>query len=70
MNEGFWKQTKNKYPGLDRNIETEILVIGGGICGVLCAYQLSLKGFSVVLVEKDELGSHRTARTTAIITAL
>lgn len=55
---------------LDKNIETDILVVGGGICGVLCAYQLSQKGYSVVLVEKDELGSHRTIKTTAVITAL
>lgn len=70
MNKGFWKVLEKKYPSLDRNIETEILVIGGGICGVLCAYSLSQRGYKVVLVEKDELGSHRTIRTTAVITAL
>ncbi len=58
-----------EFPTVEEDIETEVLVIGGGICGVLCAYQLSKK-HKVILVEKNRIASARTAKTTAVITAL
>ncbi|MGM9971226.1 MAG: FAD-dependent oxidoreductase [Anaeroplasmataceae bacterium] len=70
MNKGFWDEAIKKYKALDKNIKTDVLVVGGGLAGVLTAYRLAIKGYSVVLVEKDELGSHRTIKTTAVITAL
>ncbi len=35
---------------------TRALVLGGGIVGVCCAYQLARRGFRVTLIEKDEPG--------------
>lgn len=70
MNESIWGRSKREYPSINKDIETEILVVGGGICGILCAYQLSSRGYSVVLVEKDSIGSHRTFKSTAVVTAL
>ena len=29
------------YPPLQENISTEVIVVGGGIAGALCAYYLS-----------------------------
>lgn len=71
MQKTIWEDIQLPFfPALKKNIETEVLVIGGGICGVLCAYRLSKAGKKVVLVEKNTLCSQRTKRTTAVITAL
>lgn len=70
MKETLWQKVQlDKYDKLEEDLETDVLVIGGGICGILCAYQLSKK-YNVVLVEKNQIASGRTARTTAVITAL
>ncbi len=42
---------------MDSNQENPVVVIGGGIIGVCCAYYLSLAGKSVVIIEKGDLGS-------------
>jgi glycine/D-amino acid oxidase-like deaminating enzyme len=57
-----------KYPKLDRDIEADVAVIGGGMAGVLCAYVLSRSGQKVVLLEKETVGSGATLATTAFIT--
>ncbi len=66
----IWQEIQlPKYPSLDRDITTDVLVVGGGICGVLCAYRLAKK-YKVVLVEANQIASSRTCKTTATITAL
>src|SRR5687768_893019 len=62
------KKASKKYPQLIGNVETEIVVIGGGITGVQTAYLLAKKGKKVVLIEKDEIGEGATEYTTAFIT--
>lgn len=70
MQETIWSNLKLKeYPELNEDLETEILVIGGGICGVLCAHYLSLR-HDVILVEANRITGQRTQKTTAVITAL
>ncbi|MDE7263810.1 MAG: FAD-dependent oxidoreductase [Anaeroplasmataceae bacterium] len=70
MQNTIWNQDKLPfYQTLNEDIETEILVIGGGICGILCAYYLS-ENHRVVLVEGNRIASSRTGKTTAVITAL
>lgn len=68
--QSLWQNIHLKsFPSLQESITTDVLVIGGGICGMLCAYQLSSK-FNVVLVEAKQIASERTNKTTAVITAL
>jgi len=50
--------------------KTDILIIGGGIAGLSCAYYLKDLGKKVTLIEKDKIGCGVTARTTAKITFL
>ncbi len=45
-----------------RNIETEVLVIGGGATGTGCARDLALRGIRCVLVEKGDLTHGTTGR--------
>lgn len=56
------------FPELNRDINTDVLVIGGGIAGILTAYFLQQSGVDYVLVEKDRLCGETTANTTAKIT--
>lgn len=56
------------FPTLKNDIETEALIIGGGIAGILTAYFLQEKGVPYVLVEKDKICSQTTGSTTAKIT--
>jgi glycine/D-amino acid oxidase-like deaminating enzyme len=56
------------YPSLERDLETEALVIGGGNTGVMAAYQLAKSGVPCVLVESGRIGSGATAKTTAFLT--
>lgn len=51
------------------DLETDVLVIGGGMAGVLCAYKLKQAGVACVLVEAKRIGSGVTGNTTAKITA-
>ena len=57
------------FPTLKQDIKTDVLIIGGGITGILCAYQLQQAGVNYVLVEASTLCSSTTKNTTAKITS-
>lgn len=58
------------YP-LRENLETDIVIVGGGLAGLSVAYCLTQQGKNVVLVEDGFIGSGETGRTTAhLVTAL
>lgn len=50
--------------------KTDVLIIGGGICGILCAYFLKQSGIDYMLVEGKRITSGITQNTTAKITLL
>lgn len=54
-----------KQAALDRDLETEVVVVGGGIAGLSVAYHLTLQGKSVIVLEDGDLGSGMTGRTSA-----
>lgn len=63
-----------KYPpiytqSLTENRSTDVCVIGGGIAGLTVAYLLASEGRSVVLLEKEGIGSGESGRTTAHFTS-
>ena len=61
-----------KFPSfqpLDKDIRTDVLIIGGGIAGILCAYQLGQAGVDYTLVEANRICSGITKNTTAKITS-
>ncbi len=62
-----WEQPS--FPALDGDMSTDVLIIGGGMAGVLCAYQLHCAGVPYVLVESETIGSGITKNTTAKITS-
>ncbi len=54
---------------LNTNIKTDVLILGGGISGILCAYFLQKKGIDYILVEGQTICSGITKNTTAKITS-
>lgn len=57
------------FPTLEGGIKTDVLIIGGGITGILCAYFLQEKGMDYVLVEGRTICAGVTRNTTAKITS-
>lgn len=61
--------TLPSFKSLKKDVATDILIIGGGIAGILCAYTLKNAGISAVLVESGKICNSVTAYTTAKITS-
>ena len=72
MCDSIWKnEVKCKeFPTLEGNEKTDVLIIGGGLCGVLCAYFLSWAGVDYKLLEASRIGNGISGDTSAKITAL
>ena len=61
---------KREFRKLDKDIDVDVLIVGGGITGVSSAYHLSTGELSVCLVEKNKLLEGVTSRTTGKLTYL
>ena len=68
--DSIWLKTaeKPRFDALGCNKKTDILIIGGGITGILCAYKLKNAGVDCMLAEADEICGGITRNTTAKIT--
>lgn len=58
-----------KFPELQGNLTTDVLIIGGGIAGILCAYFLQEQRVDCALAENRTICSGITKNTTAKITS-
>ena len=56
-----------EFAPLEESIRTDVLIIGGGLAGILCARMLAEAGVDCVLVEADRLCGGITGNTTAKI---
>lgn len=67
----IWSETANlpSFPSLGENINTDVLIIGGGMAGLLCAYKLHAAGIDYILCEANTIGTGITKNTTAKITS-
>ncbi len=65
----IWLETKidRTFKTIQNNLKTKVLINGGGITGILCAYELNKRGIDYILVEKDRIGRGITKKTTAFI---
>ena len=68
--DSIWLKTASKprFDALDGNKKTDVLIIGGGVAGILCAYKLREAGVDCMLVEATEICGGITKNTTAKIT--
>lgn len=57
------------FPSLKGTVNTDVLIIGGGMAGVLCALRLKEAGVDYVLAEGKTVGGGITKGTTAVLTA-
>jgi len=57
-----------RFGQLRENKKTDVLVIGGGMAGILCAYMLRRAGVDCILVEAGRICDGITKNTTAKIT--
>ena len=57
------------FPSLEGDRNTDVLIIGGGLAGLLCAFQLRRSGVECLVVEAERVCSGVTGNTTAKITA-
>ncbi len=58
-----------EFSQLKGDMNTDVLIVGGGLAGVLCAWSLSQVGVDCVLIEQNRLMSGVSGRTTAKLTA-
>ncbi|MBQ7333074.1 MAG: FAD-binding oxidoreductase, partial [Clostridia bacterium] len=68
--ESIWKKSAPKvdFEALNGKKSTDVLIVGGGIAGILCAYKLKNAGVDCILAEADRICNGITKNTTAKIT--
>ncbi|MBE7022110.1 MAG: FAD-dependent oxidoreductase [Ruminococcaceae bacterium] len=71
MNRSVWSEEVRlpEFQALQGDVKTDVLIIGGGLCGILCAYFLKQAGVDYLLVEGNTIASGVTKNTTAKITS-
>ena len=69
--DSLWQKTARlpRFEPLDTDLTADVLVIGGGMAGILCAHVLKRAGADCVLVEAGRLCGGVTGDTTAKVTA-
>lgn len=58
-----------KFPQLQGDMATDVLIVGGGMTGILCAHFLQEKGINYILAEGRTICSGVTKNTTAKVTS-
>lgn len=70
MLNSIWAETAlPQFPRLQGDKTTQILIIGGGMAGLLCAFRIKQAGADVLLVEAGRICGGVTQNTTAKITS-
>ncbi|MBR3767045.1 MAG: FAD-dependent oxidoreductase [Clostridia bacterium] len=66
----IWTESVKKpsFETLQGDVKTDVLIIGGGLAGILCAHMLENAGVDYLLVEADSICGGVTQNTTAKIT--
>lgn len=71
--QSYWidsaKKTAREYPAMTEDIKADVVIVGGGIAGITCAYLLRKEGLSVVVLEADRIARGTTGHTTAKVTS-
>jgi len=71
MKNTIWMQTARlpEFANLQGNRKTDVLIVGGGLAGLLCAWRLQQAGVDYLLIEADRILGSTSGRTTAKITS-
>lgn len=70
--ESYWLESfaPGRFGKLQKNLQTDVLIIGGGIAGLTTAYLLSQAGRKVVVVDRNLMGTGDSGHTTAHLTIM
>ncbi|WP_413306364.1 FAD-dependent oxidoreductase [Bacillus sp. 1P10SD] len=66
----FWETTEEKelnFPRRDIDDYYDVIIIGGGMSGALCAYTLEREGLKIVVVDKGKMGEGSTLANTGLL---
>ena len=68
--ESLWRATHQVggFAPLDRNLDVDVAIVGGGISGLTAGLILSRAGTRVAILERDTIGSGETGNTTSHLT--
>ena len=71
MINSLWAETAKlpSFPSLEQDLKTDILIVGGGMAGLLCACALNRACADYALIEADRICGGVTRNTTAKITS-
>lgn len=58
---------KNDFSSLQQSISSDVVIVGGGITGALCAYYFSKQDIKTVLVEKNKIALSSTSISTSLL---
>ena len=69
--ESIWTRDAQppRFPALESDASTDVLVVGGGLAGLLCAWFLQQEGLDCLILEAGRVGRGATLGTTAKVTA-
>lgn len=69
--ESIWRESVQlpRFPQLWGDVSTDVLIIGGGMAGLLCAYRLRQAGADCIVAERQRIASGVTGNTTAKLTS-
>ncbi len=63
----FTKEQRGQYPYLTRDIQCDVLVVGGGATGAIVAHYFAKNNIDTVVIEKSRVGHGSTSITTALL---
>lgn len=70
MNKSIWGFDKSSYNYTKKNIDCDVLIIGGGMCGMTTLLMLLDSNKKVVLIDSNRVGSGITNKTTGKISVM
>ena len=68
----FWLDSVKNTPSfssLDKDIKSDVCIVGGGLLGLTCGYYLSQNGVKVTVIDKNNIMEKVSGHTTAKITS-
>lgn len=66
----FWPNSYREpvsYPELSGRLGKSVVIIGGGMSGVVCGFELSSSGIDTVLIEQQRIGTGSTSANTGLL---
>ena len=61
------KSRRPSYPRFRGELETDVVIVGGGLTGCVCAWSFAGAGVKTILLEADSIGRGGTAESAGLI---